>query len=212
MFITHDEIHLQGVLGFARLSCIVTFPFMIYAAKCSFAGMQGGGARENCNSSRLDLFNEVHLLPWGASICVEFNTFLSCQAMETEFDFCHVQDSVCGMHCMGRKYVGGAWGTIRHLPVSWFFSSAVCSLPGCCPGQHVVCGESVWAENVPHTLPGLLSSPQSHTKPLLQEAFPNSFLLSQITLHCWTEGPGPRKLKCQVLASLIPSSADQLSS
>lgn len=102
MFITRDEICPQGVLGFTRLGCIVKFPFMVYAAKCSFAGMQGGGARENCNSSRLDLFNEVHLLPWGASICVEFNTFLSCQAMETEFDFCHVQDSICGLHCMGR--------------------------------------------------------------------------------------------------------------
>lgn len=81
---------------------------MVYAAECSFAGMQGGGAQENHNSTRLDLFNEAHLLLWGASICMEFNTFLSCQAMGTEFDFCHVQGSICGTHCMGREYVDGA--------------------------------------------------------------------------------------------------------
>lgn len=108
MFITRDEIHPQGFLGFTRLGGIVKFSFKVYAAKCSFAGMQSGGAQESRNSSRLDLFNEVHLLPWGASICMECNTFLSCRAMETEFNFCHVQDSICGMNSMEREYLDGA--------------------------------------------------------------------------------------------------------
>ena len=62
MFINCDEIHQQGVLGFTPLGCIVKFSFMVYAAKCSFARMQGGATQENCNSSILALFNKVHLL------------------------------------------------------------------------------------------------------------------------------------------------------
>lgn len=54
--ITRGEIFQRGALGSTCLGCIVKFSCTVYAAKCSFARMQGGGTQENHNHSILALF------------------------------------------------------------------------------------------------------------------------------------------------------------
>lgn len=50
--------------------------------------MQGGGTHENRNSSTQPFLTKFICCLSCAGICMEFNSFLSCQAMEAEFVFC----------------------------------------------------------------------------------------------------------------------------